>query len=59
MIDNFALGLTHALLLLIIWRLLFRRDLDQETPETSIRDNKSAKSDDEHAAPRGWRRPRA
>ncbi|GAA4760661.1 hypothetical protein GCM10023219_00430 [Stakelama sediminis] len=59
MIDNFALGLTHALLLLIIWRLLFRRDLDQETPETRIRDNKSAKSDDEPAAPRGWRRPRA
>ena len=30
MIDNFALGLTHALLLLAAWRLLFRADLDDD-----------------------------
>ena len=30
MIDNFSLGLTHALLLLAAWRLLRRADLDSE-----------------------------
>lgn len=28
MIDNFALGLTHGLLILAAWRLLLRPDLD-------------------------------
>jgi len=38
-IDNFALGLTHCLMLLAAWRLLSRADLD----------------DDEGTAPRrGW-----
>ena len=33
MIDNFALGLTHGLLLLAAWRLLSRPDLeDAEAP---------------------------
>lgn len=32
MIDNFSLGLTHALLLLAAWRLVFRADLDCEPP---------------------------
>ena len=30
MIDTFALGLSHALLLLAAWRLLKRPDLDRE-----------------------------
>jgi hypothetical protein len=30
MIDNFSLALTHGLLLLTAWRLIFRADLDQE-----------------------------
>lgn len=30
MIDNFALALTHALLALAAWRLVLRRDLDDE-----------------------------
>ncbi|MDQ1158692.1 hypothetical protein QE385_003019 [Sphingomonas sp. SORGH_AS 950] len=30
MIDSFALLLTHGLMLLAAWRLLTRRDLDQE-----------------------------
>ena len=30
MIDNFALGLTHGLMLLAAWRLLRRPDLDRE-----------------------------
>jgi hypothetical protein len=32
MIDNFALGLSHGLLLLAAWRLLSRIDLDSEAP---------------------------
>jgi hypothetical protein len=32
MIDNFALALTHGLLLLVAWRLLFRPDLDDDAP---------------------------
>jgi hypothetical protein len=32
MIDNFALALTHGLLLLVAWRLLFRPDLDEDAP---------------------------
>ncbi|MES2288391.1 MAG: hypothetical protein V4530_01535 [Pseudomonadota bacterium] len=32
MIDNFSLGLTHALMLYAAWRLLRRPDLDSETP---------------------------
>ena len=31
MIDNFALGLTHGLMLLAAWRLLSRPDLDDDT----------------------------
>jgi hypothetical protein len=30
MIDNFALGLTHGLMLLAAWRLLARPDLDDD-----------------------------
>lgn len=30
MIDNFALGLTHGLMLLAAWRLLSRRDLNED-----------------------------
>jgi hypothetical protein len=32
MIDNFALGLTHGLMLLAAWLLLRRPDLDSEKP---------------------------
>jgi hypothetical protein len=34
MIDNFALGLTHALMALAAWRLLRRSDLDHEPADT-------------------------
>jgi hypothetical protein len=30
MIDNFALGLSHGLMLLAAWRLLSRADLDED-----------------------------
>jgi hypothetical protein len=32
MIDNFSLGLTHALMLIAAFQLLRRRDLDDEPP---------------------------
>jgi hypothetical protein len=32
MIDNFAIALTHGLMLLAAWRLLSRVDLDKEEP---------------------------
>ena len=31
MIDNFALALSHGLLLLAAWRLMFRRDLEDDS----------------------------
>ena len=34
MIDNFSLALTHGLLLLAAWRLIFRADLDREEKKT-------------------------
>ena len=40
MIDNFALALSHGLILLAAWRLLFRPDLDDDTapqPEAEAR----------------------
>ena len=30
MIDSFSLALTHGLLLLVAWRLMFRTDLDED-----------------------------
>ncbi|MGN6278749.1 MAG: hypothetical protein ACTHM8_08500 [Sphingomonas sp.] len=35
MIDNFSLGLTHALMLLAAFLILRRRDLDDEPPATA------------------------
>mgnify|MGYP006286189957 CR=1 FL=1 len=35
MIDDFAVGLTHLLLLIAAWRLLSRPDLDNETAAPS------------------------
>ncbi|WP_267434732.1 hypothetical protein [Sphingomonas sp. GM_Shp_1] len=37
MIDSFALLLTHGLMLIAAWRLLGRRDLDQEGEERPSR----------------------
>jgi hypothetical protein len=33
MIDNFALALSHGLLMLVAWRLLWRPDLDDDAAE--------------------------
>jgi len=35
MIDNFALAISHGLLLLVVWRLLWRPDLDDDTAESA------------------------
>jgi hypothetical protein len=32
MIDNFSLAISHGLMLIVVLRLLFRPDLDKETP---------------------------
>lgn len=37
MIDNFALGLTHVLMLLAAWRLLSQPDLDEDGGSTARR----------------------
>jgi hypothetical protein len=42
MIDNFALGLTHALMMLAAIILMRRRDLDDETPFVPPRDDADA-----------------
>lgn len=36
MIDNLSIGLTHALLAILIWRLLSRNDLDVEPVESGL-----------------------
>ena len=41
MIDNFSLLISHGLILLAAWRLVFRPDLDVEAPP--------ARGDDGHA----------
>jgi hypothetical protein len=42
MIDNFALGLTHGLMLLAAWRLLTRPDLDDDSmPPPEAREPKA------------------
>ncbi|WP_262708695.1 hypothetical protein [Sphingomonas baiyangensis] len=33
MIDNFSLGITHALMLYACWLMLRRPDLDSEAPQ--------------------------
>ncbi|WP_179101993.1 hypothetical protein [Sphingopyxis sp. KK2] len=30
MVDNFSIGLTHVLLAIALWRMLYRDDLDHE-----------------------------
>jgi len=30
MVDNFSIGLTHVLMAIALWRLLYRDDLDRE-----------------------------
>lgn len=39
MIDNFALGLTHLLLAIALWRLVQNDDLDRDPPAKDPSDN--------------------
>jgi hypothetical protein len=41
MIDNFALAVTHGLLLLAAWRLLWRPDLDDDDAPPPAAEHKS------------------
>ena len=47
MIDNFALALSHGLLLLVAWRLLGRPDLDRDDAEPAARGWAQARHSDE------------
>ena len=33
MIDNFAIAVSHGLILIALWRLLWRPDLDSDNPQ--------------------------
>ena len=46
MVDNFSIGLTHALMAIALWRLLHRDDLDREV---SPRAQWQQRRDDDHA----------
>ena len=37
MIDLFTLALTHGLMALALWRMLFRADLDEDNPDAKPR----------------------
>ncbi len=47
MIDNFSLIITHGLMMLIAFRLLFRGDLETEAPPKAAE------------APKGWGKGRS
>ena len=40
MIDNFALAISHGLMLLAVWLLLRRDDLDREKSRREVIENK-------------------
>lgn len=56
MIDNLSILLSHALLLIMLWRLLGRDDLDREAPAEEVRAAaREAKGDsDDESADTGW-----
>ena len=43
MIDNFALGVSHGLLLLCAWRLIFRADIDDDSVKPPVPGARSAR----------------
>jgi hypothetical protein len=46
MVDNFAIGLTHVLMAIALWRMLYRDDLDREvTPRQQWKNRKKADED--------------
>lgn len=54
MIDNFSLALSHGLMLLAAWRLIFRPDLDDDDadpimPKSDLRGRVEGGEPDAHA----------
>ena len=47
MIDNLSILLSHTLLLVMMWRLLSRPDLDREEPASVLRERARAERGDE------------
>ena len=43
MIDTFSLALSHGLMFLVAWRILYRPDLDQEGEDRDDREKKKSK----------------
>ena len=53
MVDNFSIGLTHALMALALWRLLYRDDLDREvSPRMLWQRRRDAEQAAQDGAPR-------
>jgi hypothetical protein len=50
MIDNFAIGLTHGLMMLAAIILLLRRDLDKEAPPESTSNSVEPEVERRHRA---------
>ncbi|MDO9361744.1 MAG: hypothetical protein Q7T60_02380 [Sphingopyxis sp.] len=52
MVDNFSIGLTHVLMAIALWRLLYRDDLDRETsPRLQWQQRRDSERADEDARP--------
>ena len=50
MVDNFSIGLTHLLLAIAMWRLLYRDDLDREvSPRLLWQQRRDAESAEDEA----------
>lgn len=45
MVDNFSIGLTHVLLGIALWRLLYRDDLDREVSPRMLWQNRQDEED--------------
>ena len=56
MIDAFAIGLTHLLLAIAAWRLVWRPDLDRDPQPQELQDPATP---DDSAAPKGRARRNA
>lgn len=46
MVDNLAIGLTHALMAIALWRLLYRDDLDHEVTPRQQWSNRTSSAED-------------
>jgi hypothetical protein len=55
MVDNFSIGLTHVLIAIALWRLLYRDDLDHEvSPRKLWQQRRDAETGTEAAATDTW-----